>query len=85
MFGSGTKKLQRVEDLLQEQNQLLRELIYATTGRQSQTPRRQPLPEGFKPRTASDVTVVTREALLKQQREAQQKETTSASEGLPVR
>lgn len=85
MLGFGTKNhLQRVEDLLAEQNQLLRELTFALTGRQSQVPRRQPLPEGFKPRTAKDVTVVTRETLLNQQREAEQKEQTELRTAEPL-
>lgn len=75
MWGSGTKDRhqQRVEDLLQEQNNLLREFIQIATGRSAQTPKlRASLPDGFKPRTAKDVTIVTRETLLKQQHQEEQ-------------
>lgn len=85
MFGSGTTNhKQRVEDLLQEQNQLLRELIFALTGRQSQIPKRQPLPQGYKPRTANDVTLVTRETLLEQQRKAEAKEAAESRTNEPL-
>jgi hypothetical protein len=87
MFLSGTKnQLQSIEDLLREQNLLLRELVFATTGRQSGVqPMKNRLPEGFKPRTAKDVTVVTREMTLRQQQQDAQKQVTEEASGMPVR